>query len=103
MNVDGRNLSIMTKLELVERVFKDNRFRKIPRTTVERMLDDAFELVKKSIQKDGKFTYPGFGSFVLRKRKARKGRSPQNGEPIVIKARRTVVFKSSPQLKDSLQ
>lgn len=92
----------MTKLELVERVFKDNKFRKIPRTAIERMMDDAFELLAKSIRKDGKFTYPGFGSFVLRKRKARRGRSPQTGEEIVIQARRTVVFKSSPRLKETL-
>lgn len=93
----------MTKLELVERVYKDNKFRKIPRTLIEKILNTTFDLFVKSIQKDGKFTYPGFGSFVLKKRKGREGRNPKTGEVIYIQSRKTVVFKPAQQLKDSLQ
>ena len=93
----------MTKAELVKRVFKDTKFRGIPKVAVEEMLETAFELLSKSIQKDGKFTYPGFGSFNLRKRKARKARNPQTGELIQVSSRKTVSFKPAPQLKQSLK
>ncbi|MCB0308496.1 MAG: HU family DNA-binding protein [Bdellovibrionales bacterium] len=92
----------MTKMELVERVFKDNKFRKIPRTAIEEILNGTFDLFVKSIQKDGKFTYPGFGSFVLKKRKARTGRNPQTGETLFIPSKKTVTFKAAPQLKETL-
>ena len=40
--------------------------------------------------------------FTLRTRKARKGRNPQTGEEIKIKASKTVGFKPAPTLKNSL-
>jgi len=45
---------------------------------------------------------PGFGTFSVRARKARKGRNPQNGDVINIKASRTVGFKPAPSLKKGL-
>ncbi|HMF49487.1 MAG TPA: HU family DNA-binding protein, partial [Candidatus Saccharimonadales bacterium] len=45
---------------------------------------------------------PGFGTFTLRSRKARKGRNPQTGAVINIKASRTVGFKAAPVLKKGL-
>lgn len=93
----------MTKAEFIERVFKDNRPRKIPRVAIAEMVDTAFELMEKGIKKDGKFTYPGFGAFVLRKRRERKGRNPKTGQPLTIKASQTVAFRAAPKLKQSLR
>ena len=93
----------MTKAELIERVFKDNKPRRISRVAIREMVDTAFELLSKGIKRDGKFTYPGFGSFVVRKRKARNGRNPKTGEQILIGARRTVAFRPAPRLKGSLR
>ncbi|MFH1018083.1 MAG: HU family DNA-binding protein [Pseudomonadota bacterium] len=97
-----RRLS-MTKAELIERVFRDNRPRKISRVAITNMVDTAFDLLAKGIKRDGKFTYPGFGAFNLRKRKEREGRNPKTGEKIVIKARTTIAFRAAPRLKASLR
>lgn len=60
-----------------------------------KLLDDmAVEL-----KKNGRLAIPGFGTFTVRKIKARKGINPKTGEPIKVKASRTVRFKSSPKLK----
>ena len=59
-------------------------------------------LLGKSIKKDKRFSYPAFGTFTVRNRKARKGRNPQTGAEIKIKASRTVGFKPAPTLKSSL-
>ncbi|HLG20492.1 MAG TPA: HU family DNA-binding protein [Bdellovibrionota bacterium] len=93
----------MTKAELIERVFKDNKPRRISRVAITEMIDGTFDLLAKGIKRDGKFTYPGFGAFTLRKRKARTGRNPKTGEPIMIEARRAIAFRPAPLLKQSLR
>jgi len=44
----------------------------------------------------------GFGSFVVRRKRARVGRNPKSGKTAPIPARR-VMFKPSPVLKQSIQ
>ncbi len=44
----------------------------------------------------------GFGSFVHRTRGARKGKNPQTGETIDIKASNTVAFKPGKLLKQAV-
>jgi DNA-binding protein HU-beta len=55
-----------------------------------------------TMKKDGGFTLPSFGTFTVRKTKARKGLNPRTGEPIKVKAGKTVRFKASPSLKKSV-
>ena len=55
--------------------------------------------VVKELKKTGRFTLPSFGTFVVRKTKARKGLNPRTGEQIKVKAGKTVRFKASPTLK----
>ncbi len=62
----------------------------------------AFEHLHKAIRKDKRFTYPGFGTWAVKKRKARKGRNPKTGEIIAIAPTRTVSFKPAPNFKASL-
>ncbi len=49
------------------------------------------------------FTITGFGTFRTRKMKARKGRNPQTGAEIMIKARKTVSFRAGKGLKDRVK
>jgi DNA-binding protein HU-beta len=93
----------MTKAEFIERVFKDNRPRRIPRVAIIEMVESAFNLITKGVKREGKFTYPGFGAFTLRKRKARQGRNPTTGEPITIQPSLTLSFRAAPKLKESLR
>ncbi|MBU6355831.1 MAG: HU family DNA-binding protein [Rhodospirillales bacterium] len=57
------------------------------------------DAIVKELKKNGKFTLPSFGTFTVRKTKARKGLNPRTGEAIKVKAGKTVRFKSSPALK----
>lgn len=90
----------MTKAELVAAVHSNNG--DLSKKAVEGMIDCTFQTVSKAIKKDKRFSYPDFGTFTVRKRKARKGRNPQTGEAIKIKASKTVGFKPAPTLKGSL-
>jgi len=55
---------------------------------------------KKDILKNGeKIKISGFGNFILRDKRPRKGRNPQTGDDIQITARRVLTFRPSQILK----
>jgi DNA-binding protein HU-beta len=89
----------MTKADLIEAVAKAAQLNK--RTAAE-AVDATFEGIVKAIKKNKRFQLPGFGTFTVRTRKARKGRNPQTGDLMTIKASRTVGFKAAPDLKREL-
>ena len=92
----------MTKDELVITVVKSCKGDDLSKSLVSDVIDATFESIGKSIKKEKRFSYPAFGTFTVRKRKARKGRNSQTGEEIEIKASKTVGFKPAPTLKSSL-
>ncbi|MCX7378592.1 MAG: HU family DNA-binding protein [Alphaproteobacteria bacterium] len=67
-----------------------------------RAAGDLMGAIVKEMKKNGKFTLPSFGTFTVRKTKARKGLNPRTGEAIKVKAGKTVRFKASPTLKKSV-
>lgn len=64
-----------------------------------RTAGDLMGALVKELKKTGKFTLPSFGTFTVRKTKARKALNPRTGEAIRVKAGKTVRFKASPNLK----
>ena len=90
----------MTKAKLIEAVQKANN--DLSKRAIEDVVDTVFSTLGKSIKKEGRFAYPGFGVFTVRNRKARKGRNPQTGAIISIKPSKTVGFRPAPALKESL-
>ena len=92
----------MTKDELITAIIKSCKDSSLSKRLTGDVLDAAFENMSKAIKKEKRFAYPGFGTFTVRSRKARKGRNPQTGEEIKIKASKTVGFKPAPTLKGSL-
>ncbi len=91
----------MTKGEFIEAVLKASKT-ECTKACAEAILNSGFDVIKKDVKKGNRFIYPGFGIFSLKKRKARKGRNPQTGEEIKIKASKSVGFKLSKTFKDSL-
>ena len=90
----------MTKAELVEKIANDAGITKVAAGAV---LDSFMANVTKALKKkDGKVTLVGFGTFSKVRRKARKGRNPQTGEPIKIKAKNVVTFKAGKKLKEAV-
>lgn len=65
------------------------------------LIDIVFDQVAGAV-KEGRFSYPNFGTFTVKDRKAREGRNPRTKEPIQIPASKTVNFKPAPSLKDKL-
>ena len=90
----------MTKAEIVEKMAKDAGISKVAAAAaLNSFMDNVTKALKK---KDGKVTLVGFGTFSKLRRKARKGRNPQTGDPIKIKAGNVVKFRPGKKLKDAL-
>ena len=53
--------------------------------------------------KGQKVSLVGFGSFLVRSRKARTGRNPKTGEEIKIKARKVPAFSAGAELKNAVK
>ncbi len=90
----------MTKAELIDAVKKANP--SLSKKDTAELVDAVFDNLKEAIIKEGRFSYPGFGTFNVRERRARTGRNPRTGEEIKIPASKTVAFKPAPVFKDSL-
>lgn len=90
----------MTKADLIEQMAKDAGISKVAAAAA---LNSFTEGITKALKKkDGKVTLVGFGTFVKIRRKARKGRNPQTGEPIKIKASNVVKFRPGKKLSESV-
>ena len=91
----------MTKQELINHVAKDNPWGLSKRATGE-VLDAVFEGIRKAVRRDRRFSYPGFGTWTIRHRKARNGINPQTRRTIRIKASKTVGFRPAKDFKKVL-
>jgi DNA-binding protein HU-beta len=89
----------MTKAELVETIAGQT---KLTKKDAAKLLNLVFSNIGKAVRKDARFSYPGFGTWSLRARKARKIRNPQTNEMMKLKASKTVGFRPAKQLKQSL-
>jgi DNA-binding protein HU-beta len=90
----------MTKADLVETMAKDAGISKVAAAAALNSFTDG--VTKALKKKDGKVTLVGFGTFSKVRRKARKGRNPQTGETIKIKATNVVKFKPGKALKEAV-
>lgn len=70
------------------------------KTAAKATIASLFETIVKSTRKEGKISLPGFGTFAVVKRAARKGINPKTGAKITIKARKSLRFKAAATLRD---
>ncbi|HHC25170.1 MAG TPA: HU family DNA-binding protein [Desulfobacterales bacterium] len=90
----------MTKAELIDQIAEDAGIKK---TQAADALNSFMETVTGALKKkDGKVTLVGFGTFSKIRRKARKGRNPQTGDPIKIKACNVVKFRPGKKLREAV-
>lgn len=67
-----------------------------------RALDGFIDAVTDALKNDDSVALVGFGTFVVKGRAERKGRNPQTGEEITIKAAKIPSFKAGKSLKDAV-
>lgn len=89
----------MTKAQVVEHLFEKIGFSKKDSSDVVEMI---LETIKEALIKGEKVKISGFGNFVVKEKKARRGRNPQTGDDLTISARRVLTFKPSQVLKSAI-
>ena len=89
----------MTKEDLIQSIVGKTGFtHKETFRTVEQM----FEIMKSTLESGEKVKISGFGTFNVKDKKVRKGRNPQTGEAIKIKAKTVVKFRVAKACKDTI-
>ena len=88
----------MNKGDLINEVAKVVNTKKEAQEAV----DCVFSSTTRALQKGDTVTLVGFGSFKVVSRKARKGRNPQTGEEIDIKASNAPKFTPGQALKETV-
>jgi nucleoid DNA-binding protein len=89
----------MNKGDLVNQVAKVVSTKKEAQAAV----DCVLQSITKALKKKDTVTLVGFGTFKVDKRKARKGRNPQTGEEIKIKAKKVPKFVPGKALKGAIK
>jgi len=89
----------MTKAELIDKMAKDTG---VSKAAAGKALTAFTKAVAGALKKGDRIALIGFGTFSVAKRKARKGRNPQTGKEITIKAKKVVKFKAGAALKKSV-
>jgi len=89
----------MNKAELVEEVANlTGLTKKVSRETV----DAVTSVITDSLARREKVTLVGFGSFKVKRRRARRGRNPQTGEEMQIPSKEVPKFEAGKNLREAV-
>ncbi len=85
----------MTKPQLIEAVAAQTEKNK---AEVETVIEAVIQKIGDGLQSGERVDIRGFGSFVVKERKARQGRNPKTGETLTIAAKKEAGFKPGKEL-----
>ena len=89
----------LVKNDLIESLYNQCGLSKQQSQTV---VDNVFELIKKSLESGDDVLISGFGKFIVREKAQRRGRNPATGGDLQLDARRVVTFKCSGVLRKKM-
>ena len=89
----------MTKIDLIQDVYEKLGFSKKDSA---RIVESVFDIINDNLTAGEKIKISGFGNFIVKEKKTRRGRNPQTGAEIAISARKVLTFKSSQVLRKAL-
>jgi integration host factor subunit alpha len=89
----------MTKADIVEIIHQKIGFGRKESTEI---VEQVFEIIQETLESGEKVKISGFGNFVVRQKRPRRGRNSKSGDEIVISGRKVVTFKSGNVLRKAL-
>lgn len=89
----------LTKADLADAIYAAMP---IDKQKAAQVVEDYVELIKTALAKDGKVMLSGFGSYEVKYKPPRRGRNPQTGDSIILRARKVVKFKPSQLLRKAI-
>jgi len=79
----------MTKIDIIHDVYDKLGFSKKDSA---RIVESVFDIMKDSLARGERIKISGFGNFLVKEKKSRRGRNPQTGDEIQITARKVLTF-----------
>ncbi|MGR9114236.1 MAG: HU family DNA-binding protein [Gammaproteobacteria bacterium] len=89
----------MNKSELIDAIAESSGLTK---ADAGRALEGFLDAVTTALSNGDSLALVGFGTFSVKERAERKGRNPQTGDEITIKAAKIPTFKAGKSLKDAV-
>ena len=87
----------MTKAQIVEEIVQKTGLTK---KDVAEAVDQFLKSISTALAEGKHLEIRGFGTFKVKRRKARMARNPRTGDPVPVPERFVPVFKVSKELKD---
>lgn len=95
----GKSSDTLTKAEIAGAI---NRKVGISQTTSLEIVQAILDAMASAMEGGQNVKIAGFGTFLLRDKRARVGRNPKTGDEAPISARRVLTFRPSQGLKDQI-
>jgi integration host factor subunit alpha len=89
----------LTKIDIIDSAYEQLG---IPKKDCVRIVESLFDIIKDELDKWNDVKISGFGKWMIKSKKKRRGRNPQTGKEMIIDARRVVTFKPSNVLRDTI-
>ena len=89
----------LTKADLADAIYA---MLPVDKQKAAQIVEDYIEIIKDSLGKEGKVMLSGFGSYEVKSKPPRRGRNPQTGDSIILRARKVVKFKPSQLLRKAI-
>ncbi len=86
----------VTKASLIQALFEKEILSK---AEAARVVDTLFEIIKHNLADGEDILISGFGKWMIKAKRERRGRNPQTGQDLTIDPRRVVTFRASGVLR----
>ncbi|NLF24455.1 MAG: integration host factor subunit alpha [Deltaproteobacteria bacterium] len=95
----GNTRYCLTKADLADAIYAALP---LDKQKAAQIVEDYIELIKDALSSENKVMLSGFGSYEVKYKPPRRGRNPQTGESIILRARKVVKFKPSQLLRKAI-
>jgi integration host factor subunit alpha len=95
----GNKKYCLTKADLADAIYAALP---VDKQKAAQIIEDYIEIIKDALGSEGKVMLSGFGAYEVKFKPPRRGRNPQTGDSIILRARKVVKFKPSQLLRKSI-
>jgi integration host factor subunit alpha len=89
----------LTKADLVQKVYQNHNLTKAQAAEA---VETFLKISKNCLESGEDLLVSGFGKFNVKSKNARRGRNPQTGDELILRARKVVTFKPSGILRSRI-
>ena len=89
----------LTKDKIITSVYESLGLSK---SQARRVVEQVFDIMKRTLEQGDSLLVSGFGKFMVKDKRSRRGRNPQTKQDLQLRARKVVLFKTSGVLRKKM-